>query len=85
MDTLKKIFPFAFKATEKTAYFLVLLICAAGYALVGSIFATLGGAFESAILSLLFNLLGAAADVYALVAIILTTLVFWDVSKKEEK
>lgn len=78
MDFLKKYLPHAFKAKE-TNDFIVSLIIYAVIAIVGG--AVIGLLSELPIIGFVFGLFGAVVDLYALVGVVLSILVFVKVIK----
>ncbi len=78
MDFLKKYLPHAFKA-KQTNDFIVSLIIYAAIAIVGG--AIIGLLAKLPIIGLIFSIVGAIVDLYALVGIVLSILVFVKVIK----
>ena len=78
MDFLKKYLPHAFKA-KQTNDFIVSLIIYAAIAIVGG--AIIGLLTKLPIIGLIFSIVGAIVDLYALVGIVLSILVFVKVIK----
>lgn len=78
MDFLKKYLPHAFKAKE-TNDFIVSLIIYAAVAIIGG--AVIGLLSKLPIIGVVFTLVGAVVDVYALAGIALSILVFTKVIK----
>ncbi len=78
MDILKKYLPHAFKAKE-TNDFIVALIIYAVIAIVGG--AVIGLLSMLPIIGFVFGLIGAVVDLYALVGVVLSILVFVKVIK----
>lgn len=78
MDSLKKFFPFAFKATELTPFIVSLLI----YIILGAICGFVIGILSKIpLIGILFSILGTVIGLYTLIGIILTILVFVKVIK----
>lgn len=78
MDTLKKFFPNAFKATELKAFIIALVI----YALIDIICGfVIGILAKIPLVGILFSILGAVVGLYALIGIVLSILVFVKVIK----
>lgn len=78
MDTLKKFFPHAFKATEVKAFIISLVI----YALIDIICGVVIGLLAAIpLVGILFSLLGSVIGLYAFVGIVLSILVFVKVVK----
>ncbi len=78
MDSLKKFFPFAFKATELTPFIVSLLI----YVILGAICGFVIGILSKIpLIGILFSILGTVIGLYTLIGIILTILVFVKVIK----
>lgn len=78
MEFLKKYLPHAFKA-KQTNDFIVSLIIYAAIAIVGG--AIIGLLAKLPIIGLIFSIVGAIVDLYALVGIVLSILVFVKVIK----
>ena len=78
MDFLKKYLPHAFKA-KQTNDFIVSLIIYAAIAIVGG--AIIGLLAKLPIIGFIFSIVGAIVDLYALVGIVLSILVFVKVIK----
>ena len=78
MDFLKKYLPHVFKA-KQTNDFIVSLIIYAAIAIVGG--AIIGLLAKLPIIGLIFSIVGAIVDLYALVGIVLSILVFVKVIK----
>ena len=73
MDTIKKFFPTAFKATELKPFIIALVI----YVLIDVICgAVLGLLSAIPLLGIIFSIIGALVGLYAFVGIVLTILVF---------
>lgn len=79
MDFLKKYLPHAFKA-KQTNDFIVSLIIYAAIAIVGG--AIIGLLAKLPIIGILFSIVGAIVDLYALLGVILSILVFVKVIKE---
>lgn len=79
MDILKKYLPHAFKAKE-TNDFIVALIIYAVIAIVGG--AVIGLLCKLPIIGILFSIVGAVVDLYAMVGVVLSILVFVKVIKE---
>lgn len=78
MDTIKKFFPHAFKATELKSFIISLVI----YVLIDIVCGIVIGLLAKLpIIGILFSLLGTVIGLYALVGIILSILVFVKVIK----
>ena len=78
MDTLKKFFPHAFKATELTAFIITLIV----YVLIDVVCGFVIGLLAALpIIGIIFSLLGSLVGLYALVGIVLSILVFVKVLK----
>lgn len=73
MDILKKIFPFAFKSTEKNEFIVSLVIHGLGAIIGGLIIGLLA---TLPVVGVLFTLMGSLVDVYCLGGIALSILVF---------
>jgi len=78
MDTLKKFFPRAFKATELSAFIVSLIIYVVIDIVCGAIIGLLA---LIPIIGIIFSILGSLVGLYALVGIILSILVFVKVLK----
>lgn len=79
MDTLKKLFPHAFKATEVNPLVIAIII----YVVIGVV----GGAVVSLLsiipfIGILFSLVGTVVGLYSLIGIVLSILVFVKVIKE---
>ena len=78
MDTLKKFFPHAFKATELKAFIISLIV----YVLIDLVCGLVIGLLAKIpVLGIIFSLLGSVVGLYALVGVILSILVFVKVVK----
>lgn len=78
MDTLKKFFPHAFKATELGAFIVTLII----YILIDVVCGFIIGLLAKIpVVGLLCGLLGGLVGLYALVGVVLSILVFLKVLK----
>lgn len=83
MDILKKLFPFSFKSTETNSFVIALIIYVV-IAVVGGIIIGVVGSILGSILSILgtlVGLVGGIVDLYALIGIVLSILVFTKVLK----
>ena len=79
MDTLKKLFPNAFKATEVNNFIVALIIYAVIDVVCGAIIGLLA---KLPIIGILFSLLGSVIGLYATGGIVLSILVFVKVIKQ---
>lgn len=79
MDTLKKLFPNAFKATEVNNFIVALIIYAVIDVVCGVIIGLLA---KLPIIGILFRLLGSVVGLYATGGIVLSILVFVKVIKQ---
>ncbi|MBE6809015.1 MAG: hypothetical protein J6J30_05390 [Clostridia bacterium] len=79
MDTLKKLFPNAFKATEVNNFIVALIIYAVIDVVCGVIIGLLA---KLPIIGILFSLLGSVIGLYATGGIVLSILVFVKVIKQ---
>ena len=79
MDTLKKLFPNAFKATEVNNFIVALIIYAVIDIVCGAIIGLLA---KLPIIGILFSLLGSVIGLYATGGIVLSILVFVKVIKQ---
>ena len=79
MDTLKKLFPNAFKATEVNNFIVALIIYAVIDVVCGVIIGLLA---KLPIIGILFSLLGSVTGLYATGGIVLSILVFVKVIKQ---
>lgn len=78
MDTIKKFFPHAFKATELKPFIISLVI----YVLIDIVCGfVIGILAKIPLLGIIFSILGTVIGLYALVGIILSILVFIKVIK----
>lgn len=78
MDTVKKIFPNAFKAKELSSFIVALII----YVLIDVVCGfVIGLLAKIPVLGVIFSLLGSIVGLYALVGIVLSILVFVKVLK----
>ena len=78
MDMVKKFFPNAFKAKELSSFIVALVI----YALIDVVCGfVIGLLAKIPVLGIIFSLLGSIVDLYALVGIVLSILVFVKVLK----
>ena len=78
MDTVKKFFPHAFKATELKAFIIALVI----YVLIDVVCGfVIGLLARLPLIGIIFSLLGTVIGLYALIGIILSVLVFVKVVK----
>ena len=78
MDTLKKIFPHAFKATELKAFIVSLII----YILIDIVCGfVIGLLAKIPLIGIIFSILGSIVGLYALIGIVLAILVFVKVIK----
>ncbi len=73
MDLLKKYFPFSFKATDVTGLVVALIVYVVVCGIGGAIIGWLSGI---AIIGILFSALGVLLDLYGLIGIVLSILVF---------
>ena len=78
MDTLKKIYPHAFKAKELTPFIIALLVYAVIDVVCGFVIGLLA---KIPLIGILFSLVGAVVGLYAFVGIVLAILVFVKVVK----
>lgn len=78
MDSLKKFFPHAFKATELKAFIITLLIYVVIDVVCGFVIGLLA---KIPLIGILFSILGTVVGLYALIGIILSILVFVKVVK----
>lgn len=78
MDFLKKYFPRAFKANDVSDLVVALIIYLAIGIIGGAI---IGVLCKIAIIGTIFTIVGAIIDLYALIGIVLSILVFLDVIK----
>ena len=78
MDTLKKIFPHAFKAKELTPFIMALLVYVVIDVVCGIVIGLLA---KIPLIGILFGLVGSVVGLYALVGVILSILVFLKVVK----
>lgn len=78
MDTLKKFFPQAFKATDLMALIVALVIYVIIDVVCGFV---IGFLAKIKIIGFIFSLLGTVIGIYAFVGIILSLLVFFKVIK----
>lgn len=74
MDILKKLFPIAFKSTEKNEFIASLVIHGIALILGGALFGLL--AFDSAVLAVLVSITASAVEAYCLGGIALSILTF---------
>ena len=79
MDTLKKLFPNAFKATEVNNFIVALIIYAVIDIVCGAIIGLLA---KLPIIGIIFSLLGSVIGLYATGGIVLSILVFVKVIKQ---
>lgn len=79
MDTLKKLFPNAFKATEVNNFIVALIIYAVIDVVCGAIIGLLA---KLPIIGIIFSLLGSVIGLYATGGIVLSILVFVKVIKQ---
>ncbi len=79
MDTLKKLFPNAFKATEVNNFIVALIIYAVIDVVCGVIIGLLA---KLPIIGIIFSLLGSVIGLYATGGIVLSILVFVKVIKQ---
>ena len=78
MDTLKKFFPHAFKATEVKALVISIII----YLVIGFVGGLIIGLLSAIpLIGWLFSIVGALLDLYTLIGIVLAILVFVKVLK----
>ena len=78
MDTLKKFFPHAFKATELKDFIIALII----YVLIDIVCGfVIGLLAKIPLIGILFSILGAVVGLYALIGVVLSLLVFVKVIK----
>ena len=78
MDTLKKIFPHAFKAKELTPFIMALLVYIVIDVVCGIVIGLLA---KIPLIGILFGLVCSVVGLYALVGVILSILVFMKVVK----
>lgn len=78
MDTLKKIYPHAFKAKELTPFIIALLVYAVIDVVCGFVIGLLA---KIPLIGILFSLVGTVVGLYAFVGIVLAILVFVKVVK----
>ncbi len=78
MDTLKKFFPFAFKATELKPFIISLVIFALIDIVCGLVIGLLA---KIPLIGIIFSLLGYLVGIYATAGIVLSILVFVKVLK----
>ena len=78
MDNVKKLFPFAYKANEPTAFIVALVIYVLIDVVCGLVISLLA---KIPIIGIVFSILGSVIGLYALIGIILSVLVFVKVLK----
>lgn len=79
MDTLKKLFPYAFKSTDTVKFITALII----YALIDIVCGLVIGLLSKLpLVGFIFGLLGGIVGIYATVGVILSILVFVKVIKE---